>query len=142
MCITRTPLGGRNYETYSEDPLLNGKIAAKYINTLQESGIGACIKHFVANDQETDRFVVDEIISERALREIHLKPFEIAIRESNPWTVMTAYNKVNGVHCSAHFELLQNILRDEWEWDGLVMSDWFGTNTIVPSVQAGLVIRM
>jgi beta-glucosidase len=116
---------------------LTGKLAAKYINTLQDAGIGACIKHFAANDQELRRFVINEIISERALREIHLQTFQIAIRESNPWTVMSAYNKINGIHCSAHKELLQDILREEWQYDGLVMSDWFGTNTIVPSVVHG-----
>tara|TARA_R110002060_G_scaffold58549_1_gene68517 strand:+ start:780 stop:1031 length:252 start_codon:yes stop_codon:yes gene_type:complete len=81
--------------------------------------------------------VINEIISERALREIHLQPFQIAIRDSKPWTVMTAYNKINGIHCSAHEELLQKILREEWGFDGLVMSDWFGTNTVVPSVING-----
>lgn len=137
MCIPRTPLGGRNFEAYSEDPLLNGKLAATYIKTHQSSGIGACIKHFAANDQETRRFFVDAIISERALREIHIRAFEIAIRESDPWTLMTAYNKVNGTFSSANSVLLRDILRGEWGWDGVVVSDWFGTNSIVPSVRAG-----
>jgi beta-glucosidase len=116
---------------------LTGKLAATYINKIQSANIGACIKHFAANDQETRRFFIDEHIPERALREIHLQPFQIAIRDSNPWTVMTAYNKVNGTFCSSNLELLDNILRGEWKWDGLVMSDWFGTNSIVPSVEAG-----
>jgi len=137
VCIPRTPLGGRNFEAYSEDPFLTGKLAATYINTIQSANIGACIKHFVANDQETRRFFIDEQIPERALREIHLQPFQIAIRDSNPWAVMTAYNKVNGTFCSSHMEILDGILRGEWKWDGLVMSDWFGTNSIVPSVLAG-----
>lgn len=139
MCIPRTPLGGRNFEAYSEDPFLTGKLAASYINTLQSAGIGACIKHFVANDQETRRFFIDELIPERALREIHLQPFQIAVRDSHPWTVMTAYNKVNGTFCSMHSNLINDILRGEWAWNGLVMSDWFGTNSIVTSVQAGCV---
>ncbi|KAG4428591.1 hypothetical protein IFR05_015923 [Cadophora sp. M221] len=138
VCIPRTPLGGRNFEAFSEDPFLTGKLAATYIKSLQDAGIGACIKHFAANDQETRRFVIDEIIPERALREIHLQPFQIAIRDSKPWTIMTAYNKINGIHCSAHEELLQKILREEWGFDGLVMSDWFGTNTVVPSVIHGV----
>ncbi|KAI9150117.1 hypothetical protein HJFPF1_09872 [Paramyrothecium foliicola] len=142
VCLPRTPLGGRNFEAYSEDPYLTGKLAATFINTIQAAGIGACIKHFVANDQETRRFFIDEKIPDRPLREIALQPFQIAIRESNPWTVMTAYNKVNGTFCSAHEFLLQQVLRDEWKWDGLVMSDWFGTNSIVPSLKAGMDLEM
>lgn len=137
MCIPRTPLGGRNFEAYSEDPFLTGKLAATFINTIQEAGIGACIKHFAANDQENRRFFIDEKIPPRALREIALQPFQIAIRDSNPWTLMTAYNKVNGTFCSANEFLLQDILRTEWGWDGLVMSDWFGTNSVIPSMKAG-----
>ncbi|CAG8086692.1 unnamed protein product [Penicillium olsonii] len=142
VCIPRTPLGGRNFEAYSEDPFLTGKLAAEFINSIQEAGIGACIKHFVANDQETRRFFIDEKIPDRALREIALQPFQIAIRDSNPWTLMTAYNKVNGIFCSAHEFLLQSVLRDEWKWDGLAMSDWFGTNSVVPSLKAGLDLEM
>lgn len=137
VCIPRTPLGGRNFEAYSEDPYLTGKIAGVFINRLQDAGIGACIKHLAANDQETRRFFIDEKIPDRALREIALQPFQIAIRDSNPWTVMTAYNKINGTFCSAHDFLIQDVLRKEWGWDGLVMSDWFGTNSVVPSVKAG-----
>lgn len=124
MCIPRTPLGGRNFEAYSEDPFLTGKLAASYINTIQAAGIGACIKHFAANDQETRRFFVDEFIHETALREIHLQPFQIAIRDSQPWTVMTAYNKINGTFCSMNSFLINDILRGQWGWNGLVMSDW------------------
>lgn len=130
-------MGGRNFEAYSEDPFLTGKLASTFIKSLQGGGIGACIKHFAANDQETGRFFIDEKIPDRALREIHLQPFQIAIRDSDPWTLMTAYNKVNGTFCSAHDFLLQKVLREEWQWDGLVMSDWFGTNSIAPSVNAG-----
>ncbi|KAK7427268.1 hypothetical protein QQZ08_006204 [Neonectria magnoliae] len=142
VCIPRTPLGGRNFEAYSEDPFLTGKLAATFINSIQSAGIGACIKHFAANDQETRRFFIDERIPDRALREIHLQPFQIAIRDSNPWTLMTAYNKVNEVFCSAHDFLLRDVLRGEWSWDGLVMSDWFGTNSIAPSLNAGLDLEM
>ncbi|KAM0227093.1 hypothetical protein ACHAPO_011824 [Fusarium lateritium] len=142
VCIPRTPLGGRNFEAYSEDPFLTGKIAGTFINEIQKEGIGACIKHLAANDQETRRFFIDEKIPDRALREIALQPFQIAIRDSNPWTVMTAYNKVNGIFCSAHDFLIQDVLRKEWGWDGLVMSDWFGTNSVVPSVRAGLDLEM
>ncbi|KAB5559700.1 glycoside hydrolase superfamily [Coniochaeta sp. 2T2.1] len=142
VCIPRSPLGGRNFEAYSEDPFLTGKLAATFINTVQNGGIAACIKHFVANDQETRRFFIDELIPDRALREIHLQPFQIAIRDSDPWTLMTAYNKVNGTYCSAHDFLLERVLRTEWGWDGLVMSDWFGTNSIVPSLLAGVDLEM
>ncbi|KAH8593622.1 glycoside hydrolase superfamily [Bisporella sp. PMI_857] len=142
VCIPRMPLGGRNFEAYSEDPFLTGKLAGVYINELQKAGIGACIKHFVANDQENRRFFIDEKIPDRALREIHLQPFQIAIRDSDPWTLMTAYNKVNGKFCSANGFLIQDVLRKEWGWDGLVMSDWFGTNSVVPSMTAGMDLEM
>ncbi|RDW61743.1 beta-glucosidase H [Aspergillus mulundensis] len=142
VCIPRTPLGGRNFEAYSEDPFLSGKLAARYIKGIQEAGIATCIKHFAANDQEHRRFFVDAQISERALREIHTQPFEIAVRESNPWSLMTAYNKVNGSYASANKHLLRDILREEWGWDGVAMSDWFGTNTVVPSVEYGLDLEM
>ncbi|KPM35415.1 Beta-glucosidase B [Neonectria ditissima] len=142
VCIPRTPLCGRNFEAYSEDPFLTGKLAATFINSIQSAGIGACIKHFAANDQENRRFFIDERIPDRALREIHLQPFQIAIRDSSPWSLMTAYNKVNQVFCSAHDFLLRDVLRGEWSWDGLVMSDWFGTNSIVPSLNAGLDLEM
>ncbi|KAF5516043.1 Beta-glucosidase B [Colletotrichum siamense] len=142
VCIPRTPLSGRNFEAYSEDPFLTGKLAAQYINTIQAAGIGACVKHYAANDQENRRFFIDEKIPERALREIHLQPFQIAVRDSNPWSIMTAYNKVNGNFCSANHYLIRDILRGEWGWDGLVMSDWFGTNSVVPSLTAGLDLEM
>ncbi|KAJ0340374.1 hypothetical protein COL154_008855 [Colletotrichum chrysophilum] len=124
VCIPRTPLGGRNFEACSEDPFLTGKLAAQYINTIQAAGIGACVKHYAANDQENRRFFIDEKIPERALREIHLQPFQIAARDSNPWSIMTAYNKVNGDFCSANHYLIRDILRGEWGWDGLVMTGY------------------
>lgn len=142
MCNHRHPLGGRNFESFSEDPYLTGKMAASVVNGIQEKGVAATVKHFAANEQETDRLRVDEIISERALREIYLKPFEIAIKEANPWAVMTAYNKVNGTHADSNTFLLKQVLRGEWGWDGLVMSDWGGTNSTAESLNAGLDLEM
>ncbi|KAF9692453.1 hypothetical protein EKO04_009567 [Ascochyta lentis] len=142
MCNHRHPLGGRNFESFSEDPYLTGKMAANVVNGIQEKGIAATIKHFAANEQETERLAVNEIISERALREIYLKPFEIAVKEANPWAVMTAYNKVNGTHADSNTFLLKQVLRGEWGWDGLVMSDWGGTNSTADSLNAGLDLEM
>ncbi|KZM23198.1 hydrolase [Ascochyta rabiei] len=142
MCNHRHPLGGRNFESFSEDPYLTGKMAANVVNGIQEKGIAATVKHFAANEQETERLAVDEVISERALREIYLKPFEITIKEANPWAVMTAYNKVNGTHADSNTFLLKQVLRGEWGWDGLVMSDWGGTNSTADSLNAGLDLEM
>ncbi|KAL1793403.1 hypothetical protein ACET3X_008385 [Alternaria dauci] len=142
MCNHRHPLGGRNFESFSEDPYLAGKMAANVVNGLQEKGIAATIKHFAANEQETDRLKVNEIVSERALREIYMKPFEITIKEANPLAVMTAYNKVNGTHADSNEFLLKQVLRGEWGWDGLVMSDWGGVNSTADSLNAGLDLEM
>lgn len=142
VCIQRHPLGGRNFESLSEDPLLTGRLASQVIQGLQSQGVAATIKHFVANEQETARTTVNETISERALREIYLKPFEIAVQEAQPWALMTAYNLVNGVHCDSHRWLLQDVLRGEWGWQGLVMSDWGGTNSLSDALVAGLDLEM
>lgn len=142
VCIHRHPLGGRNFESFSEDPFLAGKLSSQVIQGLQSFGISATIKHFAANEQETQRTSVDETISERALREIYLRPFEIAIKEAKPWAVMTAYNLINGVHCDAHPWLLKDVLRGEWGWEGLVMSDWGGTNSVADALNAGLDLEM
>ncbi|RFN44173.1 hypothetical protein FIE12Z_11565 [Fusarium flagelliforme] len=142
VCMHRHPLGGRNFESYSEDPFLTGKMSSKVIQGLQSLGVSATIKHFVANEQETARTTVDESIDERALREIYLRPFEIAVKEANPWAVMTAYNHVNGVHCDEHNWLLKDVLRGEWGWRGLVMSDWGGTNSVAAALNAGLDLEM
>ncbi|KAJ8112459.1 hypothetical protein OPT61_g5180 [Boeremia exigua] len=142
MCNHRHPLGGRNFESFSEDPFLTGKMATQVINGLQEKGIAATIKHFAVNEQETERLAVDEIVSERALREIYLKPFEMAVKDAKPWAVMTAYNKVNGTHADSNLFLLKQVLREEWRYDGLVMSDWGGTNSTADSLNAGLDLEM
>ncbi|EMD62022.1 glycoside hydrolase family 3 protein [Bipolaris sorokiniana ND90Pr] len=142
MCNHRHPLGGRNFESFSEDPYLAGKMAANVVNGLQEKGIAATIKHFAANEQETDRLRVNEIVSERALREIYMKPFEITVKEANPLAVMTSYNKVNGTHADSNEFLLKQVLRGEWGWNGLVMSDWGGTNSTADSLNAGLDLEM
>ncbi|MFZ0544425.1 MAG: glycoside hydrolase family 3 C-terminal domain-containing protein [Candidatus Promineifilaceae bacterium] len=125
--IHRTPIAGRNFECYSEDPYLNGQMATAYINGLQENGVSACIKHFVANDQEFERNSISSEVDERPLQEIYLEPFRIALKEANPWTIMSSYNRVNGEYASENDYLLKCILKDRWGYDGLVMSDWFGT---------------
>jgi beta-glucosidase len=118
VCMHRHPLGGRNFESFSEDPLLTGKLAAQYIKGLQDRGVAATIKHFVGNEQETNRLTIDSLITERPLREIYLKPFEIAVREANPWAVMSSYNLINGVHADMNKHTLKDILRGEWGYEG------------------------
>ncbi|EOO00679.1 putative glycoside hydrolase family 3 protein [Phaeoacremonium minimum UCRPA7] len=137
VCMHRHPLGGRNFESFSEDPLLTGKLAAQYIRGIQQKGVAATIKHFVGNEQETNRLTIDSVVAERPLRELYLKPFEIAIREANPWAVMSSYNLINGVHADMHFHTLREILRGEWNYDGTVISDWGGLNSTVESLKAG-----
>jgi beta-glucosidase len=139
--IHRTPIAGRNFECYSEDPFLSGMLASAYIKGIQDKGKGACIKHFVANDQEYERFSMSSEVDERTLREIYLEPFRLAIRKSNPWAVMSSYNRVNGTYACENDHTLNDILKDEWGYKGIVMSDWFGTyDRDVPS--GGLDLEM
>ncbi|KAI8624219.1 glycoside hydrolase family 3 protein [Xylariaceae sp. FL1651] len=137
VCMHRHPLGGRNFESFSEDPLLTGKLASQYIKGLQSRGVAATIKHFVANEQETHRLTINSVMTERPLRELYLRPFEIAVREANPWAIMSSYNLVNGVHADMNTHTLKHILRGEWGYDGTVISDWGGTNSTVESIKAG-----
>ena len=140
MNLHRSPLCGRNFEYYSEDPFVTGKIAAAYINGVQSQGVGVSAKHFAVNSQETDRTSVDERLSQRAARELYLRGFEIAVRESDPWTIMASYNQVNGLFSMGNRDLLTSILRDDWGFKGIVMTDWIGIRQgleTITEVQAG-----
>lgn len=140
--IQRTPLGGRNFEYYSEDPVLSGVIGAAYVEGVQSTGVGACIKHFAANNQEANRMTVSVEVPEYVLRELYLPAFEMIVRAANPWTVMSAYNQINGSFCSENNWLLNTVLKDEWGYDGVVISDWSAAKNTVPSANGGLSIEM
>ena len=140
--MKRSPLCGRNFEYFSEDPYLAGKLAAAYIRGVQETGVAACPKHFAANSQETLRMHSDSVLDERTLREIYLTAFEIAVKEGRPWSLMSSYNRVNGVYASENRRLLRDILVDEWGFDGFVVTDWGGGNDRVSTVQAGNHLEM
>jgi len=140
--IKRDPRCGRNFEYLSEDPVLSGDLAAALINGIQSQGVAASLKHFAANNQETDRMRVNADVDQRTLREIYLASFERAIKASNPWTIMCSYNKINGTYASQNHWLLTEVLREQWGWDGLVMSDWGAVRDRVPAVAAGLDLEM
>lgn len=140
--MKRTPLCGRNFEYYTEDPYLSGELVTHYINGMQRTGVGTSLKHFTANNQEYERFIMSAEIDERTLREIYLPAFEMAVTRAKPWTVMCAYNRVNGTFCSEHDELLNNILKEEWGFEGLVYSDWGAVRHRVEALQGGLDLEM
>ena len=135
--IHRNPLCGRNFEYFSEDPVLAGNIAAAYIQGVQSAGVGTSLKHFAANSQETNRLEVDAIVPTRAMRELYLKNFEIAIKKSSPWTVMSSYNRLNGPYAQASRELLTDVLRTDWGYKGIVMTDWIGRRNTTEQIYAG-----
>ncbi|KAJ5406376.1 hypothetical protein N7465_007660 [Penicillium sp. CMV-2018d] len=138
----RSPLGGRGFESFSEDGVLSGTLAGHFCKAMQDKGVAATLKHFVCNDQEHERLAVNSILTNRALREIYLMPFQLAMRICRSQCVMTAYNKVNGTHVSENKAIIDDILRKEWGWEGLVMSDWFGTYSTSDAIIAGLDIEM
>jgi beta-glucosidase len=140
--IVRSPLGGRNFETYSEDPYLTGRIGAAYVRGLQSQQIGASVKHFVANNQEFERSRGNSVVDERTLREIYLPAFETVVKEADPWTVMCAYNRINGTYASEHNRLLRKVLKEEWGFEGLVVSDWGAVHDIFAPVAGGLDLEM
>jgi beta-glucosidase len=140
--IKRSPLCGRNFEYFSEDPFLSGEMAVNHIKGVQSKGIGTSLKHFAVNNQEFRRMAINAVVDERALREIYLPAFEKAVKEAHPWTVMCAYNRLNGAYCSEHEQLLNDILRQEWGFEGLIISDWGAVNQRVDGLQAGLDLEM
>ncbi|MFE2299151.1 beta-glucosidase [Streptomyces sp. NPDC059445] len=140
--LHRSPLGGRHFEAYSEDPLLTGAIGAGYVRGVQSGGVATTVKHFVANDAETDRFTVDNLVSERALRELYLAPFETIVEKARPWGVMTAYNSVNGTTMSEHRRLVNDVLRGEWGFDGFNVSDWMAARDTRAAIEGGLDVAM
>ncbi|KAF4964763.1 hypothetical protein FSARC_7362 [Fusarium sarcochroum] len=142
LCLQRSPLIGRGFEAFGEDPFLSGTLGAHYINGVQEQGVATSVKHYAAHDQSDNSIEDNVVMTERTLREAHMLPFQLALRGSDPWTIMTSYNKINGVHVSEDPLLLKEILREEWGFKGLVMSDWFGTYSTSEAINAGLDLEM
>ncbi len=140
--IQRTPLGGRNFECFSEDPYLTSRLGVAYIKGVQSQGVSATVKHYICNDSEFERNTISSDVDERTLREMYLPPFKAAVQEAGTWAVMASYNKVNGTYASENSYTLTEILRREWNFDGIIMSDWFGTRSTVPSINAGLDLEM
>lgn len=140
--IKRSPLCGRNFEYFSEDPVLAGEMGAALVQGMQGRGVGSCIKHFACNNQETGRMVSDSAVDERTLHEIYLAPFEAVVKKARPWAVMCAYNKVNGTYCAENRQLLTDILRDEWGFDGMVVTDWGAVKNRALGIRAGLDLEM
>ncbi|MET7739156.1 glycoside hydrolase family 3 C-terminal domain-containing protein [Streptomyces sp. NPDC005385] len=140
--LHRSPLGGRHFEAYSEDPLLTGAIGSGYVRGVQSGGVATTVKHFVANDAETDRFTVDNLVSERALRELYLAPFETIVENAHPWGIMTAYNQVNGTTMTEHRYLVNEVLRGEWGFDGFNVSDWMAGRATKAAIEGGLDVAM
>lgn len=140
--IQRTPIGGRDFECYAEDPVLSSRTAVAFVRGLQARGVGACVKHFICNDVEWERHRASSEPDARALREVYLPPFEATVREAGAWTVMAAYNRLDGVHCTESEPLLETILRSDWGFDGVVISDWFATQTTAASARAGMDLEM
>ncbi|MFJ6697610.1 beta-glucosidase [Streptomyces sp. NPDC091272] len=140
--LHRSPLGGRHFEAYSEDPYLTGRIGAGYVNGVQDGGVGTTVKHFVANDAETDRFTVNNTIAARPLRELYLAPFEAIVENAHPWGIMCAYNSVNGTTMSEHRYLQNEVLRGEWGFDGAIVSDWMAARSTKGDIEGGLDVAM
>jgi beta-glucosidase len=142
VCIVRTPLAGRTFESFSEDANLSARLAVAYVSGVQRNGVACCIKHFACNDQEHERMTISAVVDEAALHEVHLPAFEAAVLEAGVWSMMTAYNRINGTHACEQPDLVGRVLRDRWGFDGLVMSDWFGTHSTAPAAIAGLDLEM
>ncbi len=140
--LHRHPLAGRNFECYSEDPYLTARLAVGFVRGVQSTGVGTTVKHFVANDSEFERMTISSDVDEAVLRELYLVPFEAAVREAGAWGIMSAYNRLNGTYCSEHEWLLTTVLRDDWGFDGFVISDWFGTHSTASAANAGLDLEM
>ncbi|KAJ0416430.1 glycoside hydrolase superfamily [Aspergillus carlsbadensis] len=142
VCLQRSPLIGRGFEAFGEDPWLSGTIASAYVNGVQSESVSCAIKHYAAHDQSSMSQEDSIWASERTLRELHLLPFQIAVNHANPWSIMTSYHKINGIHTAEHPWLINQVLREDWGWDGLVMSDWFGTYSTTEALDAGLDLEM